>query len=424
MNHAPVPHERVDHQHPGPITPHVQPAQRISSTSGAVTATTARCDPDQDVAAASTNDFDVSVVPSITHIDPAEWATIAPDDDPLWTWSVFAAMEAGSLGPDHYDYVVIRTAGRLTAVMPTASYRRLPMADVLGKDGRRTIAWINAICPRLVHIRTLFVGHLLGEGRLLVDDQADESVYEVIVDAIQRLAKRRGCRWTVFKDFKEHDLTRMRRPLSRLGFFDVPALPDTELRLEWSDFPAYVEALPSKPRRNTRSKLRRFERADKITTEVVEDFASLASEMLPLYQQVLNRAESRLDIWTESFLEALALAPGIRCVVVACRHEQVLVGFLLCVFGGRSGVALRVGLDYSVSSEAALYHNLHYRGIALAIEHGCENLSFSQTAYEPKREMGCRLIPLVHAVTHANRVWRAVLRRFLPLAVAQAETSS
>lgn len=360
-----------------------------------------------------------SIVETISMIDPAEWAAIVPDD-PLWAWSFLRAMEAGSIGPDAHDYIVVRQGGRLVAVMPTSTFRHLPLTDVVGHEARRILAPVYRIVPRLLQLRVLFVGHLLCDGRLCALDRTDHDVADLIVSSVRDLASRRKCRWTVFKDFEPAELEPLRSSLDRLGYFDVPALDDTALDLSWPDFPSYVASLPAKPRRNLRNKQRRLERSG-CSIDVTDDFAPLVPEMVLLYQQVLDRAESRLDTWNGGFLEALAGAVEIDCAVVTCRRDERLVGFLLCVFGTHNAVALRVGLDYAGATDAAVYHNLHYRGIALAIERGYHTLGFSQTAYEPKREMGCRQIPLVHAVTHVNPVSRAILVRLLPWALASAE---
>ena len=50
-------------------------------------------------------------------------------------------------------------------------------------------------------------------------------------------------------------------------------------------------------------------------------------------------------------------------------------------------------------------------------------MNFARTAYEPKREMGCHLVRLDHAVTHRNTFLHAILRRVMPAALNQAGQS-
>jgi len=175
-----------------------------------------------------------------------------------------------------------------------------------------------------------------------------------------------------------------------------------------------VVTLPAKARRNTRAKLRKFANYTDTRLEAHDRFSALIPQMMPLYQAVLNRAESRLDVWTPEFLLALSEDAQIRTKLVACWHEDRLVAFLLCLFRGDGAMAFRVGLDYRCSRELRLYHVVRYRGIEEAIAEKCTAMNFAQTAYEPKREMGCHLVRLDHAVTHRNTFLRAILRRLMP----------
>ncbi len=376
--------------------------------------------PPADLRPAADLQLSVRIVESASEIPAEAWAALRPAADPLWSRGLFEAMEYGHLGPDRFDYLLAEAEGRILAILPTFWFSGLDLGDVLGADGRRWLAPVRRIAPRLCRIRALFAGHLLGEGRVLRDPAATASVEAALVDALVDLARARRTSWIVAKDLPDGQLSALRPALAGRGFFEVPALPDAQLALAWSSFEDYVAALRAKPRRNTRNKVRRLQRRDDLRMEIVDDFADLAPAMLPLYRQVLDRAESRLDVWTETFLVALSRTPSVTTSVVACWQAERLVGFLLCIFGDRNAVALRVGLDYEVSGEAALYHNLHYSGIAASIERGCVELGFSQTAYEPKLEMGCHLVPLTHAVTHTNPVLRAVLRRVLPAALRSA----
>lgn len=363
----------------------------------------------------------VRVVGKVSEIPRDTWEALRPAKDPLWTRGLFEAMETGGLGPDRYDYLVAESAGRIVAILPTFWFAGLDLGDVLGAQGRRLLAPLRRMAPGACRIRVLFAGNLLGEGHVLAEPEFADLVRDVLLDALMNLAGARRTHWIVCKDFPDGQLARLRPALRSRGFFEVPALPDAVLPVRWSSFEDYVTALRAKPRRNTRNKLRRLEHRSDLRMEIVSDFTGLTSAMLPLYHQVLARAESRLDVWTESFLRGLSHADDLTTSVVACWQDDRLVGFLLCVFDSRNGVALRVGLDYAVAGEAALYHNLHYAGIELSIARGCGEFGFSQTAYEPKLEMGCRLTQLEHAVTHSNPLIRAILRRTLPAALSSAQ---
>ena len=362
----------------------------------------------------------VRVLHSSADIPASVWQELAPADDPLWSQALFAAMERSNIGPDVYRYLVLYQQEQIKAVLPTCIFHRLALSDVVGEEGRRMLRYLRWLPDSLLHIRVLICGHLLGEGRVLRTDDLSPEASDLLVDAARTLAERDRIPWIVFKDFVRPDLDWLRTGLERGKFFSAPGLPDAILPLNAASFDEYVVALPAKARRNTRAKLRKFANYTDTRLEAHDRFSALIPQMMPLYQAVLDRAESRLDVWTPEFLRALSEDAQIRTKLVACWHEDRLVAFLLCLFRGDGAIAVRVGLDYRCSRELRLYHVVHYRGIEEAIAEKCTAMNFAQTAYEPKREMGCHLVRLDHAVTHRNTFLRAILRRLMPAAMNQA----
>lgn len=371
-------------------------------------------------ASAIDGESEVRVLRSSGDIPAPAWQDLAPADDPLWSQAFLAAMERSNIGPDAYRYLVLYQQGQVRAVLPAFIFHRLPLNDIVGEEGRRLLRYLRWLPDSLLHIRVLFCGHLLGEGRVLRTDDLPLQAPELLVDAARALAERHRTPWIVFKDFVRPDLDWLRTALERRGFFPAPGLPDAVLSLSAASFDDYLAALPAKARRNTRAKLRKFAGHPDTRLEVREEFSALIPQMMPLYQAVLDRAESRLDAWTPEFLRALSEDARIRTKLVACWHEDRLVAFLLCLFRGNGAMAARVGLDYRCSRELRVYHVAHYRGVEEAITAGCTAMNFAQTTYEPKSEMGCHLVPLDHAITHRNPFLRAILRRALPAALNQA----
>jgi hypothetical protein len=371
------------------------------------------------------------LVTTVQAIPPDEWRALAPRHDPLWTWDFFRSMEEGNIGPDGFEYVVLRDrAGRLAAVLPMTWFSALRLDDMLSEDARQSIRVLRVVLPSLFRIRALFCGNPLGEGRVLVADWVKTPIGALLVRSIREVAARRRLGWIVCKDFSEPDLARyfLGEPGSASGLFQVPGLPDAILDLPGGRFDEYVAGLAASARRNVRSKVRKLEERPEFRMEVVEEFSPLIPQMMPLYQQVFDKAETKFDHWTPDFFRSLAQNAGVQTRVIACWEDQRLVGFMLCLFEGTGSVAIRIGLDYARAREARLYHNLQHQAVRLALLTGCRQLNLCQTAYEPKRELGCRLHPLAHAVGHRNPLLHRLLRRVLPamvnLAGAEADRSS
>lgn len=216
------------------------------------------------------------------------------------------------------------------------------------------------------------------------------------------------------------DLDWLHSALSENAYFRTPALPDAWLFVHADSFDNFLSSLPKNSRHTARRNLGKFNRHQGATIEIRDRFDDLIPAMMPLYQAVLDRAETRLDAWTPQFITSLSNDPGIPAKAVICRQDGRLAGFLLCLFGQKVAIALRIGLDYNISRQMQLYQVAHYRGIEEAIRTGVTRINFTQTSYEAKRKMGCHLVSLEHAVTHRNRTYRLLLRHFLPLALNRA----
>ncbi|MFJ1648119.1 GNAT family N-acetyltransferase [Streptomyces sp. NPDC088258] len=368
-------------------------------------------------------DYRVEVLPSIESLSRAMWEDLAPADDPMWSRALFTAMERGGIGPDGYAYIVVRRRAAVRAVLPVCRFRELRLDGLVGPDERRFLTPVGRLFPGLLRVPALLCGNLLGQGHVLTPGgRPGQTVQRLLIDAALDYARRERLGTVVFKDFAPAELRPLRAALRHSGFFFAPGLPDTELRLGHGSFDGYLEALPAKPRRNARSKMRKFRARPGLRIEILDQFAELLPQILALYRQVMERADQFLDILDAPFFDAVHAQSEPRRRLVACFEGDTLVAFLLCLFAGSGAVGARIGLDYRLAHEARLYHIVHYAAIDLALTSGCDHIRFAQTAYLPKMELGCDLVPQSYAITHLRPVRRAVLRRTLPRTLAAART--
>ncbi|AUG82130.1 hypothetical protein CFP65_7558 [Kitasatospora sp. MMS16-BH015] len=366
----------------------------------------------------------VEVLRSVEELPDGVWERLAPAEDPMWARGVFTALERSRVGPEGYAYLTLRRRGEPVAVLPLCLFRELRLDRIVGPRERRLLDPVRRLAPRLLRVPMLFCGHLLGQGHVLAAELLGPRAGRLLVAAVLEFARRERLGTVVFKDFAGPDLAPLRESLSAAGFFPVPSLPDTELDLSAGSFEAYLAALPAKPRRNARAKQRRFAAQPGLRIEVLTEFEHLLPELLALYRQVMDRADQTLDLLDGAFLAELARGEGLDRRLVVCFEQERPVGFLLCLFAGSGAIGARIGLDYRIAHEAALYHNLHYAAVRLALERGCRRIRFAQTAYRPKTELGCALVEQWYAMTHVRPLPRAVLRRVLPPALATARAEA
>ncbi|WP_241777999.1 GNAT family N-acetyltransferase [Streptomyces sp. CT34] len=361
-----------------------------------------------------------AVADSVSEIPPEVWHELAPSDDPIYDYAFFQAMERTGIGPDAYRYILLKQGEQVRAVLPMCVFHGLALEDILGTQGRQVLRPLHGIMRRSLRIKALLCGHVMGPtGRVLRDGGIPETASHLLVDTVQQLAASMGSRWIGFTNFAPSELQCLDPALKRAGYFRAPGLPAAWLCLRAKSFEEYVSTLSRNGRSTVRRNLARFSEHQDVTIEVRDRFDDLVPAMMPLYQAVLDRAESRLDVWTPEFMTLLSTDARIPARAVVCWQRDRLVGFLIFLVKENSAVVLRIGLDYDCARELRLYQVIHYRSIQEMIRLGVTKISLTQNAYEAKRRMGCHLVPIEHAATHRNPVCRSFLRNFLPMAISR-----
>ena len=347
-----------------------------------------------------------SIEQSIDAIAPAEWDRLCNTRDPLWQHAAFSTYERAGFGAEGMRYLLVRSGGDLLAAIPLFWFRSYALDPGGGGTIDRAAAAIRKHLPRFLTIRILFAGNPIGTGWPSVQGDADTGA--AILRGIRDVARDLDLPLIILKDLDPHLANAQ---FADADFVTCSSLPDTHLSIRWNSFDAYLAALQTVARRNVRSKLRKFA-ASGLRLEIIRDFAALAPQMEVLYANVYRRAKAKLDRIDARFFAEVAAWPGAQ--MLACFDNERMIGFLLVVDHGGEAVAARVGLDYAAAAEARVYFALQYEAVRLAIERRFHALSFCQTAYVVKREMGCTLMPLVYVATHRNPILRGILHRVLP----------
>jgi len=349
--------------------------------------------------------IETSVVESIDDIPRSEWERVCTRD-PLWQHAAFATYERAGFGADGMRYLLVREGDELLSIVPLFWFGNYALEIGGGCALDRAAAAVRKHLPRFLAVRILFAGNPIGTGWPSVRGGVETGA--AILRGICGVARDLDLPLIILKDLDPALAYAQFRGDNK--FFSVPSLPDTHIDIRWNTFNAYLASLPLAARRNVRSKLRKFA-ASGMRIEVLRDFGAHAAQLEGLYANVFSRAKAKLDHVDARFFEEAAAWPGAQ--LLACFDGERMIGFLLVVEHDGEAVSVRVGLDYAAAAEARVYFALQYEVVRIAIERDFRVLSFCQTAYVFKREMGCTLVPLVYVATHRNAVLRYILRRAL-----------
>ncbi|HEX8255515.1 MAG TPA: GNAT family N-acetyltransferase [Thermoanaerobaculia bacterium] len=345
--------------------------------------------------------IDITFADSVENIAPHDWERACASTNPLWQRGAFASFERAGFGADGMRYLIVREDDVVRAIVPFFWFRAYPLDAGGGGWLDRSMASLRTVLPRLLTIGVLFAGNPIGTG------WPDVRYGPAIAAKLRETASQLGLPWLILKDLSP----RQAMQLADEDSFAFASLPDTRLTLGYATFDDYLAALPSAARRNARSKLRRFA-ASGLRLEVLDDFAALAPRLEVLYANVLRRAKVRLDRVDARFFAEAAHWP--ETSLVTCFDGNTLAGFLLVTAHDGEAIALRVGLDYTRARDSFAYFAMHYEAIRHAIDRRYAAISFCQSTYGVKRELGCALVPLAYVATHRNAAVRAVLRGALP----------
>ncbi len=368
--------------------------------------------------------YHCEVVSSVSAIPREIWNTMAPPDDPLWSWSHFRIMEQNGSGPDGFEYLLLCRKGAIIAILPTFWYRAMPLPTASHPAIDRTLDRIRRLVPRAVSLSVYFAGNPLGEGMILSESPVEAAAAAHLAEIVEQRAKHHRLSWVFFKDFTPGRSQSLITGLDDPRFFAVDGLPDASLGIDYPDFEAFVDSRSANMRRNIRKRIRAYDRCKDLRIETIQDFDGYAPEIRHLYETVHARAKLSLDRLSPEYFSAIARDGRIDHRFVACFSGQQMVGFILNVFGGKHGVCFRGGFDYQRSHEAGVYFVLQYESIRQAIAAGVKRLSFCQATYKPKLRLGCDLVPLQHVVTHRNPLLRPLARSLMPRLFARYRTYS
>jgi hypothetical protein len=204
------------------------------------------------------------------------------------------------------------------------------------------------------------------------------------------------------------------------GYAVVPSAGWANLDIEWSTFEDYLDAQPSKWRRQIRWTIRDAERRGLEVRELDRRQVGVYEERLEALFTRTCRAHGADSPFTPGILSTFAdeLGPSAAFLVAFARGEPV--GF---VFGASTprvlGFAL-AGFDYTCAKELKAVSSLYYAIVRAAIDRRKSRAMLGLSNLDMKRRIGCRIEAgasfvrtpsrlatraLCHAIDLHDRLW-------------------
>lgn len=322
------------------------------------------------------------------------------------------AVEASSPSGVQFHYLVASHADSVQAIVGCFRYR-IPLSTTATGAARKAMGFVERFLPDLFSINAFFVGQLTAVcdhlyGLELIPELTRTSFWAQCEPLVRERARALGSSVIIHKEIPEEDLAMVSAALGE-SYVMAPSLPAMELSL--ASTKPYALQLRKKYRNHYKRRQKLAEQRG-LTWDVHRGAltAALMSDMETLYFQVLERSGTQFERLSGNYFSEL-LEHCAGASVVLCRDKEKLVGFMVNVEADKDFNGLYLGYDTSYR-EAAVYFNLIYRSLDVAIEKGYQSIHLGQTSYEIKSSLGATRRNLYLALRAHNRLVHLLIKSF------------
>jgi hypothetical protein len=269
---------------------------------------------------------------------------------------------------------------------------------------RKLLGLGRSLLPGFLRLRMLMVGSSAGESNLAVTEGSQAlQISQFMHEVLPQVARHFNTSLIVLKDFPSR-YRPVLQAFSQNGYTRIPSMPGATLDLSYSSFEDYMKkALSHATRKNLRRKFRDAARLPHIEMQPVKDISPYIDEAYPLYQQVLDRAETKFEEMPPRYFCELGTTMPDRARFFIWRQSGKIVAFSVCM--AHNGVLkdTYIGLDYSIALDAHLYFLTWRDVVQWAIENKFKTYYSGPMNYDPKLHLRLRLAPLDLYVCHTSR---------------------
>jgi Peptidogalycan biosysnthesis/recognition len=265
--------------------------------------------------------------------------------------------------------------------------------------------WVPSLVVMLPGYECLPVGPGRDDKRMLAE----------LADAACGYADQQGLRTVAFLYTRPEDVA-LAAVLADRQFTGVPLSLTWDLAVPPGGLPDYLEALPSKRRREAKRELSLLARSGVRIGELDHDALlsePVLSQLAALRCQLAGKYQRSSDVAAErARLERLISFVGAgHARVITAMAGETMVGFSMFCPYGSTWYCVALGYDYTdPRSRLCYFGTAFYGAVPVAAADGARRLSYGQGAAQAKRARGCKGTPLTCWVSaHDPALTAAVL---------------
>ena len=375
--------------------------------------------------------LEVQSYSSIKEIDKQLWNSINRNQDIFHSYEFLCSVEESKIEDSKFWYLIVYFKGKPigSAVLSTFSV----LLDLFtSKSIQKIVSLLRKKFPNFLKVKVLFCGIPISIGKntisILNGFFLKNFIYEVVMQ-MEKIANQYGINFLCFKEYKEDEVKWLDK-LSEFGFVKLDSLPYVNMQVRWSTFDEYLKSMRYNYRRQIKNSL--FNKTEKnIAIQEYHSSTDLSSnseiltlfkpsefnhqKFFKLYLQVMDRAETKLEILTEDFFKNVFERLDKNSMILAVVKDNSINGAAYLVLDSNKITFLLVGLDYSYQDYHNVLMNILYGIIQIAIDKKCKSIELGQTSYELKQRIGGKCTDEYFFLKSSNVVINSIVRIFKPL---------
>ena len=367
---------------------------------------------------------------NIKEVSSDEWKHITGIHNFFLNIPYLNALEASNRPDIEYRYIIIREGPKAVACfyfqVIDLIYKGKPSLFAEGKYTRllgqlrsKFKSFLNGKDKR---IPSLVVGgnvYLSGEHAYAFSNKITrQDLFKLLPSVVEKLGENLKDKYKIegylIKDFYEesdNDVKQIKKKLFHRLIVDPNMILNLSER--WSSFDDYLNAFSSKYRVRAKKALKNG--AELTYKELNEDeIESISEDINHLFLNVIERAPVRVTSCDAEYFVAMKkeLGDEFKFIVVSLNGKNI--AFLSAYCFRDNLEAHLVGLDYELLRSHALYQNILYHFVKVAIENNCTKLFFGRTATEIKSTVGAIPVKLNCYLKLNNGLANLMIKPFMP----------
>ena len=218
---------------------------------------------------------------------------------------------------------------------------------------------------------------------------------------------------TIVKDLPKDDSLKEEYIANKFVSMAMDPIMEFDVDRKWNSFEDYLGALSSKYRVRAKNVIKKMEGVE-IRDFSSQDFARYKDALYALYKGVQQKSPVRLLSCKIDYLFNLLKLSNDRIVFRTFWKDNVIIAFMTVVLNGKELEAHHIGFDYKLNKQSAIYQNILYHYIELAIQHKMNKISFGRTALEIKSTVGAYPVDHLAFIRLENKIINSLLARLIP----------